>query len=219
LPSLTARAGLVASYVRVAKPLFYLGQASPCLCQLVLASGANAFDQLDLAAHTRAAEIELAGELLEGVSVALALQTVHEGMIVRIAASAELWPTDACAAARNRQVLIGHDCRALKRMLPEEQVDADPQTGGPSQLAWWEHRLVNVHSERKQYHGIAAGTHELRFKALQLACAYPADRRAPLRLPCAEIECRAERLFLGRIAPSLTRTTLAGLIEAHRARL
>jgi len=112
-----APAGLVACYVRVAKLLFYLGQAKPYLCQLTLAGGAYAFDELNLLAHTRAAEIELAGELLEGVSVALALQTVHNGMVVRIAANTELWPTDACAAARHRQVLIGHDSGALKRML------------------------------------------------------------------------------------------------------
>jgi hypothetical protein len=173
-----APACLVACDTRVAKLLFYLGQASPYLCQLTLAGGAYAFDELDLAAHTRAAEIKLAGELLEGVTVALALQTVDEGMVVRIAASTELWPTDACAAARHRQVLSGHDSGALKRMLPEEQVDADPQTGGPSQLGWRERRLISVDSERKQHHGIAASTYQLRFKALQLACAAHYDHLA-----------------------------------------
>ncbi len=169
------------------------------------------FDELNLAAHTRAAEIELAGELLEGVSVALALQTVHEGMIVRIAASAELWPTDACAAARNRQVLIGHDSRALKRMLSLKQVDADPQSSGPSHLAWREHGLVNVRGEREQHHGIAASTHQLRFKAPQLACAAHYDHLArDRRIPCRPASSTTPAVRRDRMSG---RTSISG---AHR---
>jgi hypothetical protein len=211
LRSSTAPAGLVASYVRFAKLLLDPGQASPDLCELKLAGGAYALDELNLAAHTRVTEMKPARELLDGVSFALALQTLHEGMIARIAASAELWPTDACAATGDRQVRIGHDSRAPKWMLPEEKVDADPQTGGAPHLAWRKHRLVDAHSERKQHHGIAASTHELRFQSLQLPCGAHYDHLARDR----RIVCRPA----SSTTPAVRRDRMSGrtfISGAHR---
>jgi len=188
LCSFAALARLVECDACVATLLFDLAQASPGFYQLPTAGGADVF-----------AEVKPAGERLKGVSVALVLQPVHERMIVRIAARAELRPTEACAAARNCQSPSSHNRRAMKRMLPQEQVDANPPTDDTPQLAWGERGLVGVHRERKQYHGIVTGPHQLRVKASQLPCAADYDhvtpeRRRPGQLTAAALLLRRERM-------------------------